>query len=217
VTEITDRQQKILGAIEVRSSKVAGMYETALSSLRSKVEANREVARVVIICHSMREVMLGLPDALDVDSEERPSPSASALTLRLPDLLREHSQLNLGAEQDNIPVPRSVAQVFNELIKTVTQEQGRNLRNNAALITKGTDTKHPALREWSTTYRFFVKWAHLDRISEGERALPSQDELLAHIKVVEDVIDVGTSVFFDNVHAVADLLAKINEQFEEPL
>jgi hypothetical protein len=212
---LTERQLGVLGALEERSPKLAGMYHTALDSLDSQVQENAEPARVAVICHCMRELMNGLPSVLAADSEPRPNPSSSSITSKLPGLLAKHPEVDLGVEQDIIPVPRAVAQVFNELIGTVVREEGRNLRNAAALITKGSDTKHPAIKQWRDTYNFFLNWAHLDRNHERERDLPGQGILLASIKVVEDVIEVCTAAFFENVHAVADLLAEINEQSEE--
>jgi hypothetical protein len=163
----------------------------------------------------MRELMNGLPIALADSIIPRPKPSSNSLTQKLPGLLSRHRDVDFGAEQDIIPVPRAVAQAIALLIGTVAKEQGRNRSNAAALITDGQDHKHPAVKQWMAAYDFFVGWAHLDRNHEGGREVPSDAVVLAQIKVVEDVIAVRTAVFFENVKSVEVLLDQINAPIEE--
>jgi hypothetical protein len=158
----------------------------------------------------MREVMNGLPTVMTDSSIPRPDPSSGALTARLPELLGQHPDLDLAVEQDLVPVPREVAQAFSELIGTVTSEQGRNRRNAAELVTGGSDTKHPAIKHWAAAQRFFLGWTHLDRNHSQDRELPTDDVLLSMIRVVEDVIEVRSALFFENLHSLQDLLADAN-------
>ncbi|MHB8188182.1 MAG: hypothetical protein ACYDDU_19370 [Dermatophilaceae bacterium] len=62
-------------------------------------------------------------------------------------------------------------------------------------------------------YNFFVAWAHLDQHDEG-RALPDADQIAENIRIVEDVIEVRSAAFFENLHSVEDLLAHINATSE---
>jgi hypothetical protein len=163
-----------------------------------------------MICHCMRELMTGLPAAMADTAIPRPKPSSGSLVAKLPELLANHPDVDLGIDQDIVPVPKKVAQALASLVTTVTQEQGRNRSNAAALVTDGSDPKHPAIKQWLDAYEFFVGWAHLDRNHERDGKLPGNEELLAVIRVVEDVIDVRTTVFFENLHAVEDLLASAN-------
>jgi hypothetical protein len=210
-----ERQGQVIVALEGRSPRLAGVYRSALSTLRGKPEPGCDVARIAMICHCMRELMLNLPTAMADTFIDRPEPSAGSLLAKLPSLLAKHPDLDLDLDQDMVPVPKKVAQEFSLLVKTRVQEDGRNQSNFAALVTGGSDTKHPAIKQWKDAYRFFVKWAHLDRHDERGGNLPSDDELLATMRVVEDVIEVRTAAFFDNLHSVEDLLAEINALSEE--
>lgn len=211
-----ERQQRILMALTDRGlDKLAGVYKSALTTLQAAPQAGSDHARVSIICHCMRELMTGLPPAMADGIVERPKPSSGSLTGKLPNLLSDHPELDLNLDQDVIPVPKPVAHAVAEIVSAATKEQGRNRANAAALVTKGSDTQHPVVDQWMGTYQFFVGWAHLDRNHEGGRQLPADDEILVAMRVVEDVIEVFTTVFFENVRALDDLLSEINAPNEE--
>jgi hypothetical protein len=210
-----ERQDRVTKALEDRSLRLAGMYRSALSALHSHTEPGNETARVSVICHCMRELMLNLHAAMADTFIDRPEPSSSSLLAGLPSLLAKHPDLDLDLDQDTVPIPKKVAQEFSLLVKTRVQEDGRNASNFAALVTGGSDTKHPVIKQWKDAYRFFVKWAHLDRHDERGGDLPSDAEILTSMSVVEDVIEVRTALFFNNLHSVEDLLAEINSLSEE--
>jgi hypothetical protein len=146
---------------------------------------------------------------------ERVRPTSGELTRQLRTLADSHPELDLGAEQDLVPVPKLVAQTIASLIGAARKEHGRNRDNAAALVTGADDRNrsHPAVNQWLDAYNdFFVRWAHID--GHHGRQLPTDAELLTSIKVVEDVIDVRTAVFFANVSALKELLAVINAPIE---
>ena len=64
-------------------------------------------------------------------------------------------------------------------------------------------------------YQFFLGWAHLDRNHNVDRPLPADSDLLANIRVVEDVIEVRTAAFFENLKSLEGLLAEINAPAKE--
>lgn len=213
--EIDERQARVVEALQSRSAKLADVYVTALNELASVETSDRVAAGVAVICHCMREVMAGLPAVMSNLSIPRPVPSAASQLVKLPALLAAHPDADLGLDQDLVPVPRSVAQALAMLISTAAQEEGRNRANTATLVTGSTDTEHPAIAQWRDAYKFFVGWAHLDRNHEQRRTLPDKESLLANIRVVEDVIEVRTALFFENLHALDELLAEINGVDEE--
>ncbi len=100
-------------------------------------------------------------------------------------------------------------------MKTRTQEDGRNRSNASALVAGGSDAEHPAIRQWQDAYKFFLGWTHFDRNHEGDRELPNDQEIWGVVRVVEDVIEVRTAVFFENLHSLEDLLSGINVTVEE--
>lgn len=213
--EVIERQQNIASVLKERSPRLAGTYRTALNALGDVADEDCESARVLIICHCMRELMLGLPAVVMDEAIPRPNPSSGALTRKLPELLRKNPEVDLGADQDMIPVPKNVAHAIGSIVTTAAQEDGRNRLIFAALVTGGKDGKHPAVKQWMDAYQFFLRWAHLDRNHTVDRPLPADSEMLANIRVVEDVIEVRTAAFFQNLKSLEGLLAEINAPAEE--
>lgn len=209
-SDLDARKALVAEALQDRSPKLVSMHFAALSALASPAAPGGESARISIVCHCMRELMNGLPTVICNSAEPRPDPSSSALLERLPSLLAEHPDLDLEADQDLVPVPKAVARTLSELINTATNEQGRNHRNAAELVTGGTDKTHPAIRQWKDAQKFFLGWTHIDRNHSRTRELPTDEELLEKIRVVEDVIEMRSAQFFENLHSVEDLLAEAN-------
>jgi hypothetical protein len=210
-----ERQTRVIEALEPRSPKLAGMYRTAQEILVTTASPGCESARISTICHCMRELMSGLPAVMSDFAIPRPNPSSASLMKQLPGLLTAHPDADLGLDQDLVPVPRAVARVLASLVSAVTQEEGRNRANTAALVTGESDADHPAIAQWLDAYQFFLSWTHLDRNHEQQRPLPENEALQAKIRVVEDVIEVRSALFFENLRAIEDLLAEINDFDEE--
>lgn len=143
----------------------------------------------------------------------RPKPSSGSLLGQLPGLLAAHSELDLDVDQDVVPVPSVVARQISSLARAQSQETGRNRRIAAALLTGNSDAKHPAIKQWLDAQGFFLGWTHLDRNHE-DRDLPTDEDIRSWMAVVEDVIEVRTAAFFDNLHLIEDLLSDINS-YEE--
>lgn len=209
-----DRQERVLRALASRDQRLAGMYQSALVLLSEPPQVGSEAARVSMACHCMRELMTGLPSILGDTVTPRPQPSSGALVAKLPALLADHPELNLAADQDSVPVPRRVARAIGDLVNTASQERGRNRANAAALVTGASDAKHPAIRQWMDAYEFFVGWTHLDRLHE-RRPLVEDGQIRAQMTVVEDIIDVRTNEFFENLRSIERLLSEINLRSEE--
>ncbi|MFM9260623.1 hypothetical protein ACNAWD_22235 [Rhodococcus erythropolis] len=208
------RQNRIIEILRDRNPRLAGVYRMALGALCSEVELDCEPARISVVCHCMRELMNGLPVILAETSIPRPNPSSSSLTKGLPRLLADHPDVDLGADQDIVPVPKAVAQAFDRLITAVVQEEGRNRSNASALVTGIMKDKHPAVNQWLEAYQFFLGWTHIDRNHESERKLPDDARILAVMKIVEDIIEVRTTVFFENLRSLEELLTQINAPVE---
>lgn len=202
------RQLDIVGRLSERSPVLASLYMTALRELRRPADDGLESARVSVISHCARELMNGAREVLVDTPEPRPKPSSGALTQGLLSVLAEKNP-DLRADQDLIPIPRAVAAAFADLIDASTREQGRNRRNTAALVTGSAEGSHPSIKDWNRTYQFFVKWTHIGQHHLND--LPDDETLSSHMRVVEDVIEVRMSLFFENLSAVEDLLAQANE------
>lgn len=207
--EIPDqRQHDILNRLRERSGVHAGLYATALRELGSPAVAGLGSARVSMICHCARELMLGALDVLVDTPEPRQKPSSGSLAQVLPSVITREGSPDLRADQDLIPIPRTLAAAFADLIDASTREQGRNQRNAAALVTGSADGSHPSIKEWRSAYGFFVQWAHVDQHHLED--LPDDATLARRLRILEDVIEVRMSLFFENLSRVEDLLAIAN-------
>ena len=210
--EFDERKQRVFDALLIRSPKLAGMYRFSLSFLASPALPGSETARVSVFCHCGRELMNGVPSVMSDIDIPRPDPGSEALKHRLPNLLRD---IDLDVDLDLVPVPRAAAKTLSDLISVVAQEQGRNRRLASAMVTGTADQKHPAINQWLSAQRFLAKWIHLDRVADRERELPSDEELLAALRVVEDVIDARAGLFFGNLHTIEEILAAANSTENE--
>ena len=208
------RRRRVLDALADRSPKLAGIYRSGLRMLDTPAIAGEEGARISLICHAMRELMAGLPEAIGDSASPRPSPSSGTLTAELPRLIAAYPELDLEQDHELIAVPPEVARALANLVRVVTLEQGRNRNNAAALVTGGSDAAHPAIEQWQRAYRFFMGWTHLDRNHVRSRPLPSDEEITAQVRVVEDVIDVRSAAFFDNLRSIEVMLAQFNKTLE---
>src|SRR5690606_28782563 len=84
---LDERQTRVWEALAARSPALAGMYASVVLALAEPPRVGCKQARVSLICHGMREVMNGLPEAMATTVIPRPSPSSETLKGRLPDLL----------------------------------------------------------------------------------------------------------------------------------
>ena len=216
-TDLTldDRQAGVFNALYERHADLGSMYRAALRILSAGVDDSDRRMRVAYICHAMREVMNRFSDVVGANSAERIRPPSDVQVQALPDLLAGHPDLVLDqAEQELVPVPQPVAAAFDKLIKTAVQEKVRSRDVAAAMLTDDGDAKHPAVGQWMGARKFFVTWAHIHAEPTQPDVLPSDDDIREQIRVVEDLIEGVTRLFFDARHAVDDLLAEINQMYE---
>lgn len=210
--EPNQRQMGIINLLAERSPKLAGIYRESIRMLSTPPEPGCESARVSVICHCMREVMNGIPSAIGDAASQRPDPSSQALATKLPGLLAANPDVRLDADQDLIPVNRTVASAFAQLVKTVQLEDGRNQRDLAGFLTGDPNNRHVASKQWNEARRFFLGWTHLDRNHTSGRELPSDTKILEYISVVEDIVEARTAAFFDTIRVIQELLVDINAE-----
>lgn len=202
------RQLELLAQLTERSAQHAGLYSLALRELGNPSSSELAAARLSVISHCVRELMLGASDILVDTPEPRPNPSSGSLAMKLPTLLAQNGSPDLRADQSLIPVPRAIAAAFADIVEASTKEAGRNQRNTAALVTGSVAGTHPSIRQWKDAYNFFLKWAHVDQHHDGP--LPDDSTVRSQLRVVEDVLEVRMNLFFDNLATVEELLAQAN-------
>ena len=209
------RQQGVFDALLTRHADLASMYRAALRIAASASEDGDRRMRVAQVCHAMREVMNRFADAVGANPSQRIKPPASEQLQALPTLLADHPELVLDRDQELIPVPREVAAAFDKMIKTAVQEKARSRDIAAALLTDDGNTDHPAVRQWMDVRTFFVRWAHLQAEATELSKIPTDDDIQSKVRVVEDLIEGVTKLFFDARRSVDDLLAEINQTEED--
>lgn len=187
------------------------MYLAARELLTIQANPGYGRTRVSHICHSMREVMVRLPEVVGNDGQAKDKARSKDFVQKLPDLVAKYPALDLTQDAENVPVPQEIARVLDKIIKAAVSENGRFLANIATFLTDDGNTKHPAVREWYTTYRFFVKWAHLHDIQSSLETLPPDQDLINRITAIEVLIDGKRAEFFDSLHEIEEILAAANQ------
>lgn len=202
-----------------QNPELGNTYVAAMRLLAETPELGSERTRVLLICHSMREVINRLPTAVMVErggldrSELAQQRGSSEQVRRLPALRSQYPDLDLSLDAENIPVPRDVARAFNNLIDAAVFEDQRRLSDLAAFLTDDANPRHPAVREWRALSAYFTRWAHLG-VNSNE-PVPSDLELSDKVQVFEDHVDAIRLAFFDSKNVIDDLLAAANRPVEE--
>lgn len=219
MTSIEARQEEIAAWLEEKKPDLASTYRGALLLLRSAPDPGHERTRIMLVCHSMREVMNRLPTAVmlgrgSVNGERIKKHKKSADQVReLPKLRVDYPDVDLTQEAENILVPRQVAVTLGNLIDAAIYEDQRRLGDLAAFLTDDANPKHPAVSEWRDLSEYFTRWAHLR--DQAEEAVPSDNELIQRVRVFEDHVDAIRLAFFESKAVIEDLLAAANQTVDE--
>jgi hypothetical protein len=185
--------------------ELASMYRDALRMPSSSVDDDDRRTRLAKICHAMRELMNRFRGGATTSAPSRD------LVSGLPDLLAAYPELDLRAsDQDLVAVPGPVAEVFGKILEAAVQEKIRSRERVADFLTDDGNVDHPAVAQWMDTSRFFVRWAHIWAKPVAVEDLPADGELRAKIRIVEDLIESVTKLFFEARRDVDDLLLAIN-------
>lgn len=200
--------------LEVQRPEIGNTYRAARKLLAETPDPGYERIRVLLICHSMREVINRLPTAVmlgrgSLDHSAVANHRGSSEQVRsLPRLRSAYPDLELSLDAENVPVPRDVALVFSSLIDAAVYEDQRRLSDLAAFLTDDANLNHPAVHEWRELSKFFTRWAHL--VDKSDESIPSDQQLAEKIRIFEDHVDSIRLAFFANKSVVEDLLAAAN-------
>lgn len=209
-----DRQIRIEDWLHKQRPDLASMYRAARGLLAGNAKPGDERTRVSHICHSMREVMNRLPTALGIAGAESAGRPSQDHVRKLAEVAAQFPNVDLVQDIENVPVPQRLASLLNDLIKAAMAEDRRRRADVAALLTDDGDTEHPAVIEWTRLSRFFVKWTHLQNEQSDAHSIPSDDELRLRIELAEALMDGIRAEFFENLHAIEDLLTEANQIVE---
>lgn len=204
------RRRRIYEAIFERSPELAGYYWSAIETLASEPAVGRERQRISTLCHSVRELMNGLPDLLGNKTARINDNELKDSLKRLPD-----QRLRIGDNDEVVPIARDVAIELDNILRLAAIVNSGVQAKMAALLTGTARARHPLARQWNSTLNYFVKWAHWDHPTDETRPLPTNAEIEARLKVVEDVLEARIGEFLDVAHDLDDILAEANATVEE--
>lgn len=210
---LDERRQRIYDALAQYNLVVAGSYRAAIRSFKAPPIPGEERARISAIGNAMREVMITLPSIIGENSEGEPKElDTNALIRELPEKLAQFSDLDLKQDLDYVPVPREAAILIAEVVTAASQDT-KSIRDNAAsLLAEGSRGDHPAIKQWLKANKFFTKCTHLGRPPVEVGADVSDKEVEENIRIVEDLVEVRVSGFFDSRHEIDSLLNDINAE-----
>jgi hypothetical protein len=204
---LDERRIAIHDALKIRSAELASYYKTAMLELQQTADTGLERARVSTICHAVRELINGLPSVMGETSSERINPSSWELLRNLPEI-----SIDTRGEEPIVAIPRELASLIEDLARTAALESKRVRDDLTGLLVDTPQDDHPLVTPWNQTRRWFVKWAHWDRPTDEARPIPTDDQILERLRLIEDVVEARTAAFFDSRHAIDDLLAKANSE-----
>lgn len=213
------RHHVIADWLKEQKPELGATYRVARELLAKPADPGERRTRVLLICHSIREVMNRLPTAVMLErgnlnrSVVANHKRSSDLVQGLPNLRVEYPEMELSVEAENVPVPREVALAFNRLIDAAVHEDQRRLSDLAAFLTDDANPKHPAVREWRGLSEYFTRWAHLS--DKSDESIPTDEQLADKIRVFEEHVDAIRLAFFESKSIVEDLLAAANRPVEE--
>lgn len=200
------------------SPKLAGVYHRAIVLLDEETVAGEELVRVALIGHCMRELMNRLPDVLkDVPGMLRPAkPSSKTLQKKLLDLLAASEELKVAG--DLVSVPGDIVDALQQYSAANQADSARAAEKDSVSVTQTRTSNDSAVQQWAAARKFFVDFVHLDAYvsddGDAER-LPTDDEILQRLLVVETALRSRLFGFFQVRRALDQRLASINEPISD--
>jgi hypothetical protein len=208
----TERRRVLHRALAERSIEIAGLYRSAIRELSRPVEYGEDASHVGLICHSMREFMLGLPGVVSNEVRKRDH-DASTLAHELPGIVNKYPDLDLNLELQDVPVPQELARQLRLIVDAEREADGR-IKANARLLLTGDAGLHSSeVTTWLDAYRYFQGRAHWDR-GQRSKPLPSDSRLNDKIALVEDLMEPRVRPFLEGRPTIDRLLARINGEIE---
>jgi hypothetical protein len=211
---------------------LGSLYLTAVEYLDRPA---RDLARMVVIAHCVREIANNLADHLgrvegfklspkvetsgptrnlalawqreDLPIGERPSVAGDARADRLIDDVQDTRIVEVG----RVGIPASVYAAAHAVVAAHAKATG-NARERKAVIAVGygASADDPTARLLSNTIDYFMAYAHLDRATQ--RPIPRQAELIAQFSTFEAIISARLGDFFAVVDDLSDILDIANEK-----
>lgn len=210
--------------IEEIDPALAGLYRRAVLLMDSRPIPGDEKARLSLVGHCVRELMNNLPDALgDVKDfpasrrgdEDRARDGLVAAVERFKGVPSDQPAEDAGSSEqpDRVTVPADLLDAVVILVGVFKDGKTRNELRDSAAVLGYIDRYDPALKPWKAARKFFMSLAHLDRLKaagSGGRDLPTDEQVMSQVAIIEASLRVRLGAFFDNLNEVRALAEQAN-------
>jgi len=196
------------------------LYSAAIDLLEADVPASRARHRIVMVSHNVRELINNAPELFD--DVEKP-PRGVTNTKGALDALGEawdDDRDSLGDHSDHRRFAKLMREPFTvrgrllaAAAKAITEQRtgtsNNQSRQSATVLGRPGGRQDPTLRAWLIAQRWFVTNSHLDSSCESG-TVPDDEEVLAQLRVVEDVLHARLAPFFEVKDELDELLGEAN-------
>jgi len=204
----TAHRREMYVALLARDIELASLYRAAIRELDRPINEGEQASQVALVCHSMREFMLGLPGVVSAEVHKR-GLDVTTLTKELPQLADLNPNMVLDSELQEVPIPNAIARQLGLIIQAERDTTNRIRMNARLLLTGDEGVDGPQVETWIKTYRYFQSQAHWSR-DKRQSPLPSVSQLDAKITVVDTLMQPRVLPFIEQQPRVEELLQKIN-------
>lgn len=204
----TAHRREMYRALLDRNVELASLYRAAIRELGQPIEDGEQASQVALVCHAMREFMLGLPGVVSADVHKR-GMDVTTLTQDLPDMADLNPNMVLDSPLQDVPVPNAIARQLALIIQAERDSTGRIRANARLLLTGDEGVDGPQVKTWIDTYRYFQSQAHWGRDSR-QSPLPTMPQLDAKITLIDTLMQPRVLPFIEQRPRVEDLLRQIN-------
>jgi len=217
-------RQALHKLIEQVDPALAGLYRQAILLMDSSPIPGDEKARLSLVSHCVRELMNNLPDALG-DVKDFPASRGGDENRARAGLIAAFDEFEgMPAEQpgetadpsgqpNKVTVPADLLDAAVNLVGVFKDGETRGVLRDSAAVLGYIDRYHPALKPWRAARDFFMSFAHLDRLKaagSGGRELPTDEQIMTQIAIIEASMRVRLGAFFDSLNEVRALADQAN-------
>lgn len=230
----SEDRQALHRLIEEVDPALAGLYRQAIILMDTPPIPGDEKARLSLVSHCIRELMNNLPDALgDVkdfpasrggdENKARAGLVTAVNKFKGMPVVQPVEETTETNPAENVTVPADLLDAAENLVGVFQDGETRGELRDSAAVLGYIDRYHPALKPWRAVRKFFMSFAHLDRLKatgSGGRDLPSDEQVISQIAIIEASMRVRLGAFFDNLNEVKALADQANtsaaDGFEPP-
>lgn len=216
-----EERKRLLELLVALGSSIAGYYREGIGLLDRPAIPAEEKSRISIIGHCFRELMNNLPEALrDVvgvpgrggSSRTEVNNLLSAFgTLRGESTFPEENPYSSDDPTDPVSVPKGIMAAVVDLVRSENEGTIRGIQRDSMVVLGRLDVTDPALAPWRKARKFFMSFTHLNSGSVDSPNQVSDHEILGHVEIIEGSLFSRLGPFFENYHAIEDILRVANQ------